>query len=131
MIKLVNTNTSAAANIAVPLNVKFNTNRKIKFDSTTNEIIVNNPGLFEINVNLSITSTTATSVKAALYANDIIIPETLTQITFAAIGDVATLTVLDTERILPTFDNEKVAFTIKIDTAATINAVDVTVKEIR
>lgn len=131
MIKLVNlVGGELTANQVIPLQVKFNTNDKISFDSETNLISINKSGYYMINANITFTGATEGIYALELNANGVPIPDAECSVSITANG-IATLIINDIEKVLPYFGNDKVKLSLSINKAVTILSANVSIFEIR
>lgn len=104
MIKLVNTTgEELIANQTIPLNVKYRSNNRIRFNPDTNEIYFKVAGYFDISASFIITSTNAQTVTIQMMADDVAIPEAKATETFAAAGT-HTMVIPDIEKVLEEYN---------------------------
>jgi len=132
MLKLINTTGGAlTAGQTIPFSVKYNTNNKTSYNTQTNQISINDAGYFDIEGTFVITATAIGDISIQLYANNVAIPEAIDTYTFSAIGQTKTLVIKDIERIIKTYNFEKVKLEIKVSSACSLNVANASVVEIR
>lgn len=129
MLKATNTNTTTvSANGTIPINLVRNTFPYVTL--INNVITISKPGNYQIIATINATATT-TNENVGLYNNNVLIPETEIEID-ATSGDVYEIVINDIETVVATLPpNEKVRLSFKTTSGITVDAINVSLIELR
>ena len=132
MLKIKNTvGAVLTAGEVIPFVVDFNTNRKIGYNASTNEIAIREPGKYNFDINVTMQATATGDTSIALYYDGNQLPETLRTFTFQTVGDKAELTINDVQNIVADYNFDYAKFTIVAVTAMTVTKAEARVEQVR
>lgn len=114
----------------VPFTVVRNTNANTRYDSTTNEIVIERAGYYDVKATLIATSTPGATVTAQLYANGTPIEGAMSTYVLAA-TETATFPIIDNIKIDPTLDVTKARLSIRFDEAVEVSDAIIIVEKVR
>lgn len=109
-----------AADTNIPFSVVWNTNQNTRYNSNENTLQILSPGYYDIAVNLSITDIATSPASAQLYADGEPLADSLTETDITATTGIATLTIVDTIRVLPTDSFTFASLSVRLGSAGTV-----------
>lgn len=127
---IVNNGGTVALSTNVPFTVVRNTNANTRYDATTNEIVIEKSGYYNVMATLVATSTPDATVTAQLFANGNAIDGALS--TFTITGtESATFTIIDNIKVEPTLDANNVRLSVRFDSTADVSDAIIIVEKVR
>lgn len=127
---IVNNGGTVPALTNVPFTVVRNTNANTRYDATTNEIVIEKGGYYNVMATLTAISTPDATITAQLYANGNPIEGALSTFTIAG-TESATFTIIDNIKVEPTFDANNVRLSIRFDGAVDVTDAIILVEKVR
>lgn len=135
MLQLINTTSSAVvAGGKIPASVDFNTNPNIVgYDPATNEIIFNQPGIYQVTATVVYTATAAgaNTISAFSSTSAAAVAGMISSFTTGAADEIATYTINKNVRIAPTYGGNRAQMNFVASGAGTVNNVVIKVEKIR
>lgn len=121
--------TPVALDTNIPFSVVWNTNANTRYDSASNAIDILSTGYYDVAVNLVVTDIAVSPASAQLFANDEPIAESVTQSDITATTGTASLTIVDTVRVLPTDSFSFAELAVRLGSAGTVLSGVITVEK--
>ena len=100
----------------IPLSVVLNTNRKTIYDEVNREVIIREPGYYDVTVSLTLTDATASPLALQIVSNGDVLKEITQDITVTT--GTETIVLIDMIRVVSTYNNEYVPLSFVIDGGA-------------
>jgi len=127
---IINGGGTVATNTNVPFTVVRNTNANTRYNVTTNEIIIEKSGYYNVMATLTAITTPDATITAQLYANGS--PIDGASSTFSISGtESATFTIIDNIKVEPTLDASNVRLSIRFDGAVEVTDAIILVEKVR
>ena len=114
----IRNDTPVLANANIPFTTEKNTNKNTTPDTTNNHVTVNKAGYYNLFATIQVTDIATSPVSVNILANNDVVATAQTDIT--ADTGIATLTVIDVERVIYAPLLNMVNFEVQLDVAGTV-----------